>query len=162
MTSNRLSCSTADCRENKNKKAISDAFFKCFALHSCICFHAVCQPLGRSCLEHNALSTWKMLANAMRNWPEQDRQPISLSSIISHHHPSELCVPCLGYTTVHLHTHAQCLECPPLLCPPENSFFRLSLSHFLWVITVRKRSYLSATQITCRIKKCSLVSLENN
>lgn len=119
-------------RENKSKKAISDTFFKRFDIHSCICFQ-VCmlcnsQPLGRSCLELNASSTWEMLANAMRNWPLDAQHPVSLASIISRHHHSELCAPCLDYTAIHLHTHAQCRVSSPAL-----SSWKTHSSDLVWV-----------------------------
>lgn len=154
-------------RERKSKKAIMDMFFKCFDIHSRICFHvwmlSNSQPLRRSCLEPSASSTWKMLANAMRNWPPMiiipSRWPVSCLITTP---VSCVQVPCLDYTAMDLHTHVRRLECPPLPCPPE----KLVLHDLVWVtffasLTVSKRSYLSAIQMTRRVNKCSLFSLEN-
>ena len=153
-------------REKKSKKAIMDMFFKCFDIHSRICFHvwmlSDSQPLRRSCLEPSASSTWKMLANAMRNWPPDDHHPVSLASVMSHHYPSELCAGAM----FGLYRHGFAYACPmprvssPALSSRKTHSSRLSLSHFLCIIN-SKRSYLSAIQMTRRVNKCSLFSLEN-
>lgn len=159
-------------RENKSKKAIMNTLFKCFDIHSCICFHAYMlsiagnlKALVQSILaaQPNPSSMQKILTNAVNYWPLDDQHPAPCPvSFLIITPASCLEVPCFDYTATHLHLSVQCLESPLLPCPSEKIHSsRLRLSHFYCVMKVGQRSYLSSTHMACWINKCSLLSAKH-